>query len=321
MDVSEEFDEQAADRLLTGELSPDDVAPGYRRLADALSAARAGPSAAELSRRADTVRAMTAARRGTGEAIGSSEASWPRRMARRRNVRMGALAAAATLSLTTGLAAAGVLPGPLQSIASRVLPSAGDSSSDMPGKGGTVGPPEASGPQSGPGPGAGSPEGDEGFREGPTPPAGAKAPSPQSEAKTSPGQAKQAAKDILRADATAAGGRLVVSFEETGIGADAVTLTARADATATYGCVSQDGKEKTRREARVSGLSEAGSRFGAVNGKAGGGLTLTAPGPAGVSCPSGATPQLIRVMYSRVVVLDTTTGASTTINRTFSTAI
>jgi hypothetical protein len=62
MDVNEEFDEQAAERLLCGELAPDEAAPGYREVANLLAAARGGPSAAELSRQADTVRAMTAAR-------------------------------------------------------------------------------------------------------------------------------------------------------------------------------------------------------------------------------------------------------------------
>ncbi len=112
----------------------------------------------------------------------------------------------------------------------------------------------------------------------------------------------------------------MVSFQETGVGPDAVTVTARADATATYGCVGQHGnKEKVRKEARVEGVSEAGSRFTAVNGKAGGALTLMPPSPVSVACPAGEAPQLLRVMYSRVVLLDTTTGATTTINRTFST--
>jgi hypothetical protein len=317
MEVNEELDERAADRLLAGELAPDEVAAGYRQVATLLSAARAEPAAAELSRQADTVRAMAAARRGGGEDIGASAASWPMRLARRRSMRLGVLAAATTLSFT-GLAAAGLLPGPLQSIATRVVPSLGDSPPDSEGQGAPGGSQED--PSNGPGPG--SEEGGEAVPTSPSRPAEAKESGPQQAPQASPGQAKQAAKAILRAEATASGGRLVVSFQETGVGADAVTVTARADATATYGCVSQDSKkdgkkENPSKEGRVDGGSEAGSRFAALNGDSRGALTLTAPGPASVSCPSGEAPQLLRVLYSRVVVLDTTTGASTTINRTF----
>jgi hypothetical protein len=133
---------------------------------------------------------------------------------------------------------------------------------------------------------------------------------------TSPGQAKQAAKAVLSADAATSGGELLVSFQETGVGAGAVTVTARADAT--YGCMSQNGRnQRIHKEARVAGVSEAGSRFTVVGGRVSGTVSLGAPGPAGVSCASGQTPQLLRVLYSQVVVLDTTTGATTTINRTF----
>ena len=316
MEVNEELDERAADRLLAGELAPDEVAAGYRQVATLLSAARAEPAAAELSRQADTVRAMAAARRGGGEDIGASAASWPMRLARRRSMRLGVLAAATTLSFT-GLAAAGLLPGPLQSIATRVVPSLGDSPSDSEGQGAPGGSQQDPSNEPGPGPA----EGGEAVPTSPSRPAEAKEFGPQQAPQASPGQAKQAAKAILRAEATASGGRLVVSFQETGVGADAVTVTARADATATYGCVSQDskkdGKKNPSKEVRVDGVSEAGSRFAALNGDSRGALTLTAPGPASVSCPSGETPQLLRVLYSRVVVLDTTTGASTTINRTF----
>lgn len=313
--MNEEFDETAADRLLAGELAPDEVADPYRRVATMLSAARAEPSAAELSRQSDTVRAMAAARRADGEGIDPSM-SVPVRLAQRRNVRMGVLAAAATLTLTTGLAAAGVLPGPLQSIADRALPSLGDSSPDPGGKGGPAGPAEPPSPQPGPGPGPS--EGPAAPGGGPATPAEGKGRGPQQSPQASPGQAKQAAKAILRAEATVTGPHLLVNFHEAAVGADAVTVTARADATATYGCVSQKGKsEKARREARVTGVSEAGGRFSAVNGASRGELRLTPPLPTSVSCPSGEAPELLRVQYSRVVVLDTTTGASTTINRTF----
>ncbi len=96
-----------------------------------------------------------------------------------------------------------------------------------------------------------------------------------------------------------------------------VAVTARADATATYGCASPGGRDRARRPVRVDGVSEAASQFAVANGRAAGTLTLTAPAPAGVVCPAGEAPQLLRVMYSRVAVLDTTTGASDTINRTF----
>lgn len=316
--MNDELDEQTADRLLTGELAPEEVAAGYRQVASLLAATRAEPSAAELSRRADTVRAMAAARRGSGEGVDPSAPSWAGRLARRRSMRLGVVAAATTLSLTTGLAAAGLLPDPLQSIASGVLPYLGDSSPASEDQG-PAGPPaetpplqpgqatepdSAAGGEALPGSRSGAPEGKEaGSQQAPT---------------ASPGQGKQAAKAILWADATRSGAHLVVSFWETGVRADAVTVSARADATARYGCVNRSGRnEKPRKEARVAGVSEAGRQFAAVNGETRGALTLTPPAPTGVSCSAGEAPQLLGVLYSRVVMLDATTGATTTINRTF----
>jgi len=316
MNANEDLDERAADRLLAGELAPDDVAAGYRQVVTVLAAARAEPSAAELARQADTVRAMASARRGGGKGVDPSTASWPVRLARRRNIRLGALAAATTLSVTTGLAAAGVLPKPLQSIASHVLPSVGSSPHDSEGRGAAPLSPEPPNPQTGFDPDAA--ERSEAVPGTPSSPPGAKETGPQQAPEMSPGQARQDAKSNLRAEGTASGGQLVVSFQESGVGADAVTVTARADATATYGCVRRnDKKAKPSKEARTEGVSEAGSRFAAANGESGGALTLTPPAPVSVSCPSGEAPELLRVLYSRVVVLDTTTGALTTINQTF----
>lgn len=317
MGLNEELDEQASDRLLTGDLAPDEVGAGYRQVAKLLAAARAEPSAAELARRTDTVRAMAAARRGGGQALDSSGASQIVPLARRRSVRMGLLAVAATVSLGSGLAAAGLLSGPLQSIVSGGLPTWGDSPSDPGGNQGPLGPLETTSPQSGPG--AAPAAGGEASQAGSERPPQAAGGGPQQNPKTAaPGQAKQATKAVLGADATTSGGRLVVSFQETGVEADGVAVTARADATATYGCVRQNGKDaRIRKEERVIDVSEAGNRFTAVSGTVGGALTLSAPSPAGVSCPAGEAPQLLRVLYSGVVVLDTTTGATASINRTF----
>ncbi len=313
--MNDELDEQAADRLLRGALAPDEATAGHRQVATLLAAARAEPSASELARQGDTVRAMAAARRGGGEGIDPSSATWAGRLARRRSMRVGVLAAATSVLLTTGLAAAGLLPDPLQSIASDVVPSLDDSSPGSPNGDAAQGSGEAAGPQPGPDPG---PSEREAVPGGPSSSPEGKGPGPQQAPKTSPGRAKQAAKAILRADAKVSGGQLVVSFQETGVGADAVTVTARADATATYGCVNRNGRnERPSKEASVVGVSEAGRRFATVNGEARAELTLVPPAPASVSCPSGEAPQLLRVLYSRVVVLDTTSGASTTIDRAF----
>jgi hypothetical protein len=318
MDVNEELDEQAADRLLAGELGPDEAVHGYGQVAALLAATRTEPSAAELARQAETVRAMVTARRAGGEGIGASAASGPTPLARRRSVRLGVVAAVTTLSLSTGLAAAGLLPGSLRSIASGALPSLTSSSPDSEGQGPGGEPPAD--PSSPPAPGA--PDGAGAVPERSTRPPQAHAPGPQPAPQVPAGQAKQAAREVLRAEATTARGQLIVSFRETGVGADAVTVTARADANATYGCVAQRGNsERVRRDASVEGVSEAGSRFDATGGSAGGVLTLTAPSPVGVACRPGEVPQLLRVRYSRVVVLDVSTGASTTINRTFSTTV
>ena len=320
MDVNRELDEGTADRLLAGALGPGQVEARHRRLVTLLAAARAEPSAAELARQAHTVREMVAARRGAGEETRPSPASWASPFTRRRNLRLGAVAVATSLSFSTGLAAARLLPDPLRSVASGALPSLAVSPQEAerhePAGRSPEGPDEEPGPPRA--------DGGRGTSPPPSSPPGAQAPDTRaSGARQAPntpaGQAGQAGRAVLRAEAETSGGRLVVTFQEAGVGADAVTVAARADATATYGCFRRGGRnEKPRREGRVAGVSRAGSRFAAVDGRAGGTLVLTAPPPAGLSCPAGEAPQLVRVTYQSVVVVDSTTGASTTLNRTFS---
>jgi hypothetical protein len=319
MDANEDFDEQAAERLLAGELGPGDVTAGYRPVATLLAATRAAPSAAEMAGQSETVQAMVAACRSGGAAASSnpSAAPAPTPLVRRRNLRRSVVVAAATLSFGTGLAAAGLLPGSLRSLVAGALPSLGSSSNDSGGHEPGGGSPEDSTPV----PRPGGPTAEQAVPISPTNPAQVPGAAPQPVPKVPPGQSKQTARAILQADAAASRGQLMVTFQETGVGVDGVTITARADATATYGCVSGNrNNEKVHREASVEGVSEAGNRFVAVNGTARGTLTLGPPSPAGVTCPAGQATRLLRVRYSKVVLLDTTTGASTAINRTFPTA-
>ena len=311
--MTQEFDEETADRLLAGELDAHEVTADYRRVAALLAATRAEPSAAELARQGDTVRAMAAARR-SGEAIDPAEWRGPTSLSRRRNMRLGVILAAASMSLTTGLAAAGLLPASLRSVGVGALATWG-SSPDSSGPEPAVPPAPAPDPQLGSGPADGAKTGG----GSPTRPPEGKANEPEhAPPKPPPGEQKRAAKAILGADATASGTQLVVSFRESGVGPHAVTVIARADATATYGCISSNGnRQKARREASVEGVSQAASQFSAADGSAACALTLTPPAPAGISCPSEEGPVLLRVLYSRVTVLDTTTGASTTLNGTF----
>jgi len=109
-------DIEISDRLLSGDISLDELPDGYSRLVELVAAARAEATPAELAHEAAVVAAIAAAT--TATAIGQSP------LGRSRAVRLlGAKAAiVATLALTaTGAAAAtNHLPGPAQSAISNV---------------------------------------------------------------------------------------------------------------------------------------------------------------------------------------------------------
>jgi hypothetical protein len=119
------LDDDLAERLLDGDLPPDQAPAGYAEVAALLAAAVAAPSSAELAGREAVVaelRAVTRARRAIPWGSG--------RPSRRR--RVGLLVAVAVVGLsTTGIAAAatGTLPAPIGDTARRILATVDDATS------------------------------------------------------------------------------------------------------------------------------------------------------------------------------------------------
>jgi hypothetical protein len=115
-----QLDRDTADRMLAGRVAPDDAPPGYADLARLVAAVSAPPAPRELTRQEEDVEAAAAIR-----SPGPSPASAPRGPSRRRTrfarVRTVTLVAAGTVIATSGLAAAGVLPDPVQDVVSDVL--------------------------------------------------------------------------------------------------------------------------------------------------------------------------------------------------------
>jgi hypothetical protein len=111
------LDEDLAERLLDGDLPPDQTPPGYAEVAALLAAAVAAPSPAELAGQEAALaelRAVARARRAIPRGSG--------RPGRRR--RVGLLVAVVVCGLsTTGIAAAttGSLPAPIRDTARRIL--------------------------------------------------------------------------------------------------------------------------------------------------------------------------------------------------------
>ena len=116
------LDEDVVERLLDGDLPPDQVQAGYAEVAALLAAAVAAPSPAELAGQEAALaelRAVTRARRAIPGATG--------RPGRRR--RVGLLVAVAVVGLsTTGIAAAatGTIPDPIRDTARRLLATVDD---------------------------------------------------------------------------------------------------------------------------------------------------------------------------------------------------
>jgi hypothetical protein len=116
------LDEDLAERLLDGDLPPDQAPAGYAEVTALLAAAVAAPSPAELAGQEAAVaelRAVARARRAPPRATG--------RPGRRR--RVGLLVAVAVVGLsTTGIAAAatGTLPDPIGDTARRILATVAD---------------------------------------------------------------------------------------------------------------------------------------------------------------------------------------------------
>jgi hypothetical protein len=119
------LDDDLAERLLDGELGPDQAPPGYAEVAALLAAAVAPPTPAELAGQQAALAELRAATRARGAIVWGSA-----RPSRRR--RVGLLVAVAVVGLsTTGIAAAtsGTLPDPIGATARRILGTVDDATS------------------------------------------------------------------------------------------------------------------------------------------------------------------------------------------------
>jgi hypothetical protein len=106
------LDDVTADRLLAGGIAPDDAPPGYQDVARALHAAAMTATDAPTNDGATAVAAFL-------------DAIPTRRTARMKKWKIAAATLAGGLTLSTGLAAADVLPGAAQDVASDALAKVG----------------------------------------------------------------------------------------------------------------------------------------------------------------------------------------------------
>lgn len=111
------LDSDTADRLLDGLIAPDDAPPGYAGVSRLVMAIRRPPTASELASTDAAVAAAVAALN-----VVHAEPSTPPRGRRRfLRVKVAGVVFAGSLFGTAGLAAAGVLPEPVQNVAADVL--------------------------------------------------------------------------------------------------------------------------------------------------------------------------------------------------------
>lgn len=323
------LDEAAVERLLGDHSFPGDLGPDHVELMATLQALRARASARELAREDETVGAMVATLRFASppEVVlrPHSAATSPRRI-----TMLAAAAAGLLVASTSGLAAAGGLPDPVQSAAAEVLSAVGISvpNPDQP--------EDSSGLQDGSPPVATAPvestAPESTVPVGSTPPDTTPPPSSPRDRQTSesgtnvpnrgpsstthgppPGKGASFAPSV-----TLSGMNLVVAFEEAGVSSSQVVIVARADVTASYGCVRGKGERATAGHAiTAESIVQGEASFLVIGGTAAGTLTLLPPSPGIASCPAGQTPTLVGTRYSNVTITDTTNGKSVAIPRTF----
>jgi hypothetical protein len=126
------LDEDTAERLLAGDLPPDQAPPGYAEVAALLAATVAPPSPQELAGQAAALaelKAVTRNRSAVGARARARAAAAPRRagkLPRRRRVGLAVALVVGALS-TGGVAAAatGHLPGPIREAAHNILTTVG----------------------------------------------------------------------------------------------------------------------------------------------------------------------------------------------------
>jgi hypothetical protein len=124
------LDERTGDHLLDGLLGPQEVPAEYVAVVDIVRALTLPPSRAELSMQTVAVEAaltelaLRPTPRGSKTPIPASGQRWSER-SRFFRAKVASLVLVGTLIGTTGLAAAGALPAPLQDAASKVLAKVG----------------------------------------------------------------------------------------------------------------------------------------------------------------------------------------------------
>jgi len=116
-------------------------------------------------------------------------------------------------------------------------------------------------------------------------------------------------------------GALVVSFDERGLGNENIDYTLTANATAVFACINGGGKhpQATNKETVNSEVSAAGS-FEPRNGRVVASLSAGPPSAGAFTCPNGQRLVLASVLYTNIVLTDTTNGTSTDVadaSRTF----
>jgi hypothetical protein len=121
--------------------------------------------------------------------------------------------------------------------------------------------------------------------------------------------------------ATDGSGNLVVSWKEAGLGNNQnIDYTARADATALYGCINrgQNHPQAKNKEAASGPVSASGTFNSGQNGQITASLTLSPPVvQPPLTCPDDMTVALLRVTYSNVSVADTTNNITQPISGSF----
>jgi hypothetical protein len=118
---------------------------------------------------------------------------------------------------------------------------------------------------------------------------------------------------FVRASGQFSDTNLVVSFKEAGLGTNQnIDYVLNADATVVYVCVNRGGANPSaQNKTTVSGpVSASGTFSSGKNGQVTASLTLTPPGPGTFSCPRGQSLEIAQVIYSDVVLTDTTNNVS-----------
>jgi hypothetical protein len=116
------LDTNTADRLLAGEVAPEDAPPGYAEVAALVRAAIAEPAAHEVAGEAEVVAMVVISVRSSSSGLSPRRSFMPFALTRPR---LSAALVAALLACTVGLASAGTLPGAAQDIASEMLAKVG----------------------------------------------------------------------------------------------------------------------------------------------------------------------------------------------------